>query len=92
MKFCKFKAIIIISCILFFATGCRVFHGGDPQRKAEKKQYKEAKKADKAYAKGIKRQYDIQSKDTKKRMKKNLRKANKRNKSKKSKSKWNCSK
>jgi uncharacterized membrane-anchored protein YhcB (DUF1043 family) len=84
-------AVFLVIFLLITLPGCNVLRFNDPERKAQKQQEKENKKLKKAYQADVKEHYKIQTRETRKRMNKNLQKVNKDFKRKKSKSKWNCS-
>ncbi len=93
MKAKKFIRILFVFSILTTSVGCRTLGFNDPQKKADKQQEQKQKELIKQYKADIKRHYDMQTKETRKRMKENLRKAKKadrKNRDKKKKSKWKC--
>lgn len=90
MKFCKFTVLLLLCSNLFFIQACKTVFVNDPEKKAMKQKQAQDKEFEKAYAKVRKQHYKNQSKDTRKRMNKNLKKAKKRNKTKKTKSGWDC--
>jgi hypothetical protein len=87
----KCKAFILLLFFLITLSGCSVLRFNDPERKAQKQLEKENKKLKKAYQADVKENYKMQTRETRRRMNKNLKKVNKDFKQKKSKTKWKCS-
>ena len=87
----KCKILIILLFFLITLSGCSVLRFNDPERKAQKQLEKENKKLKKAYQADVKENYKMQTRETRRRMNKNLKKVNKDFKQKKSKTKWKCS-
>ncbi len=88
-----YKSIAFILALLFLVSlsGCSLLRFNNPEKKAHKQQEKENKKNKKAYQADVKEHYKMQTKETRKRMNKNLNKVSKDFKRKKGKSKWKCS-
>jgi hypothetical protein len=91
MKLNKFTAFLIILGLMFSLTNCNILRFNDPEGKAKKQLEKENKRLEKAYRADVKNHYKMQSKESRKRMNKNLNKAIKDIKHKKGKSRWKCS-
>jgi hypothetical protein len=70
--------------------GCKSVFVGNPARKAEKKKEMEKKKFNKSYRDAVTAHYNLQTKETRKRMKKNLKKAEARSKKNKPAKGWDC--
>jgi cytochrome c biogenesis protein ResB len=87
----KSIAFVLILFFIISLSGCNILRFKDPERKAQKHQEKENKKLKKAYQADVKNQYKMQSKETRRRMNKNLNKVNKDFRRKTGKSKWKCS-
>jgi hypothetical protein len=90
MKFRKFVFLLIILFTVPFMQGCRSLFVNSPEKKAAKKQERADKEFDKNYSKIKSAHYKNQTRETKKRMRKNRRKAARMNRTKKTKSKWDC--
>jgi len=93
MKFRKFIAILLILGLVIYFQSCKTIFVNNPEKKALKKQEKEDKEFAKSYSKARKDHYEIQDKETRRRMEKNLKKIKRQEKKKnkkKKKSKWDC--
>lgn len=90
MIFRRFTEVIFISTLILLNGSCKVINLGNPEKKALKQEQKESEQLQKAYQQEIKAHYNLQSKETKKRMKKNYAKIRKESKAKSSKKGWNC--
>ena len=87
----KSIAFILIGLFLVSLSGCGLLRFNNPEKKAYKQQEKENKKLKKAYQADVKAHYKMQTKETRRRMNKDLNKVSKDFKRKKGKSRWKCS-
>lgn len=90
MKFRKFTTIIPLGILVITMGGCKSVFVSNPARKAEKKKELERKKFNKNYRDAVTAHYKLQTKETRNRMKKNLKKAEARSKKRKPAKGWDC--